>query len=101
MISVANGGIGFELANQLLTDSSKYVLLGSRSIEKGEAAVKELKSKSLPGGLELLQIDVDDEESVAKAAKQVESRHGRYRSPLSSDMAVLTTLSLTYWFLSS
>ena len=91
MLSVANGGIGLELANQLLADSSKYVLLGSRSIEKGEAAVKDLKSRNLPGGLELLQIDVDDEEAVAKAAKDVESRYGRYRSPLSRDMSVLTT----------
>ena len=54
--------------------------------------MKELKSKNLPGGLELLQIDVDDEESVAKAAKEVESKHGRYKPPVSSDISVLMTL---------
>lgn len=77
MSVVANGGIGFELAAQLLSDSSKHVLLGSRSAQKGEAAVKELESRKLPGSLELIQVDVDSEESIAAAAKNVESKHGR------------------------
>jgi NAD(P)-dependent dehydrogenase (short-subunit alcohol dehydrogenase family) len=73
-----NGGIGFELASQLITDSSKHVLLGSRSVEKGEAAVKELQSRNQPGTVELLQVDVTNDESITAAAKSVESKHGRY-----------------------
>jgi NAD(P)-dependent dehydrogenase (short-subunit alcohol dehydrogenase family) len=73
-----NGGIGFELASQLLSDSSKHVLLGSRSIEKGEAAVKDLQSQKQPGTVELLQVDVASDESITAAAKRVESKHGRY-----------------------
>ena len=73
----ANGGVGFELAAQLLADASKHVLLGSRSVEKGEAAVKDLQSRRQPGSVELLHIDVDSEESIAAAAKSVESKHGR------------------------
>src|SRR5277367_3810024 len=73
-----NGGIGFELASQLLSDSSKHILLGSRSAEKGEAAVKDLQSRKQPGTVELLQVDVASDESITAAAKWVESKHGRY-----------------------
>ncbi|KAF1947325.1 NAD(P)-binding protein [Clathrospora elynae] len=77
LITGANGGIGFELAAQLLADASKFVLLGSRSLEKGEAAVKQLKSKGLPGKVEVLQIDVNSEDSITKAAKEVEEKYAR------------------------
>ncbi|MCJ1308205.1 hypothetical protein MMC25_001858 [Agyrium rufum] len=73
----ANGGIGFELARQLLADSTKIILLGSRSSEKGEAAVKELQSHKQPGTVELLQVDVASQDSITAAAKKVESSYGR------------------------
>ena len=75
---IANGGIGFELASQLLSNASNHVLLGSRSVEKGEAAVKNLQSRNLPGTVELLQVDVDSDESITAATKTVERKHGRY-----------------------
>ncbi|KAH8639301.1 hypothetical protein IG631_07071 [Alternaria alternata] len=77
LITGANGGIGFELAAQLLRDNKYYILLGSRSIEKGEAAVKLLQERELPGKVELLQIDVNDENSISDAGKMVEEKHGR------------------------
>lgn len=73
----ANGGIGFELAAQLLADSSKHVILCSRSKEKGEAAIKDLESRNLPGSVELLQLDVSYWKSIEAAAKTVEDKHGR------------------------
>ena len=75
---IGNGGIGFELASQLLSDSSKHVILGSRSVERGEAAVRDLQSRKLPGTVELLQLDVASDESISAAAKTVESKLGRY-----------------------
>ena len=74
---LANGGIGFELASQLLRDPKTHVLLGSRSTEKGEAAVKDLQSQGLSGTVGLLKIDVDSEDSISSAAEQVQSTHGR------------------------
>ena len=73
----ANGGIGFALAKLLVADASKHVLLGSRSEEKGKAAVKELESLKHPGSVELLHVDVDSEDSIAAAAKSVDAKHGR------------------------
>jgi NAD(P)-dependent dehydrogenase (short-subunit alcohol dehydrogenase family) len=78
MLTVANSGIGFEVANQLLADGAFHVLLGARSIEKGQAAIKDLQSRNLPGTAELVQLDVANEDSVAAAAKLVEEKHGRH-----------------------
>jgi NAD(P)-dependent dehydrogenase (short-subunit alcohol dehydrogenase family) len=82
LITGANCGIGFALCALLLESPSAIVLLGSRSAAKGEAAVTSLKERNLPGTVELVVIDVDSEESVEHAAKQVESKHGRYTTPL-------------------
>ncbi|KAL8858262.1 MAG: hypothetical protein Q9178_005274 [Gyalolechia marmorata] len=77
LITGANGGIGLELARQLLADSEKHVLLGSRSIEKGKTAINELQSLQPKGTVELVQVDVTSEESVEAAAREVENKHGR------------------------
>jgi len=39
--------------------------------------MKDLKSRELPGTVELLLLDVNSEESIMAAAKEVESKHGR------------------------
>jgi hypothetical protein len=70
----ANGGIGFEL----LASPTNLVLLGSRSLDKGSAALQDLKSRNLPGTVDLVHIDVDSDESIHKAAHEVEKKHGRY-----------------------
>jgi len=72
------------LARQLLAEASNHILLGSRSIEKGERAVKELQTQNLSGTVELVQVDVSSEDSVAAAAKAVESKHGKYVDTASS-----------------
>ncbi|KAI8626991.1 NAD(P)-binding protein [Xylariaceae sp. FL1651] len=77
LITGANSGIGFEVANQLLADGSYHVLLGARSSEKGMAAIQELESRNLPGTVELVLVDVTDEGSIAAAAEFVERTHGR------------------------
>lgn len=75
---IANSGIGFELASQLMSDPSKHVILCSRSAEKGEKALEEIKALGKPGSVEFLQLDVTDEKSIETAAEIVEKRHGRY-----------------------
>lgn len=76
--ATANGGIGFELARQLLskTEPTWHVLLGSRSIEKGQAALDRLRSYTLPGTVELVQIDVTDDSTIVRAAKDTQAMHG-------------------------
>lgn len=72
-----NGGIGFETVAALLASSAKYhVIMGSRSIERGEKAVATLKERFPDGNLSLIQLDVTDEKSIIDAAAFVNSKFG-------------------------
>ena len=75
--TTANGGIGFELTSQLLLEPSKHVIMCSRSTEKGQKALEEIKSMGKPGTVELLQLDVTDEKSIQSAAETIEQKYGR------------------------
>jgi NAD(P)-dependent dehydrogenase (short-subunit alcohol dehydrogenase family) len=72
-----NSGIGKEFAGLLLEDPKRHVIITSRSVEKGEAAVKELKARGLPGTIEVLPLQVTEPESITSLAKTVESKYGR------------------------
>jgi NAD(P)-dependent dehydrogenase (short-subunit alcohol dehydrogenase family) len=74
LVTGANKGIGFQIAQQL-GDRGYTVLIGSRDLARGEAAVKEL----VAGGIEAaaIQLDVTEESSVRAAAAQIRERHGR------------------------
>lgn len=78
-ITGANTGIGYETVRFLLESPKPYhVILGSRSAEKGEAAVTQLKKDfpSTSSSLELVQIDVTIDETITKAFQAVEEKHG-------------------------
>jgi len=46
LVTGANTGIGLALTKQLVADYGCHVYLGSRSTEKGEKAVAEVKSEA-------------------------------------------------------
>ena len=51
--------------------------MGSRSLEKGEAALREVQAANLKGTVSLTQLDVTDDNSITAAAKSVEREFGR------------------------
>lgn len=53
-----------------------HVFVCSRSVEKGQAAVKDLQSRGYSGSCELMQLDQTDDNSINAAAKHVESNYG-------------------------
>nr|WP_246229449.1 SDR family NAD(P)-dependent oxidoreductase [Mucilaginibacter humi] len=69
LITGANKSIGFETAKQLLKQGY-FVYPGSRDETNGREAIAQLKAEGLEN-VELLQIDVSNPESVAKAAAQI------------------------------
>ncbi len=69
LVTGANKGIGFEVAQQL-AQKGIYIYLGSRNLENGVEAVDKLKAKGL-NNVEVIQLDITDDESVIKARKEI------------------------------
>ncbi|KAJ4312241.1 hypothetical protein N0V94_007543 [Neodidymelliopsis sp. IMI 364377] len=77
LVTGANSGIGFELARQLLAKGTYHVLLGARSTQRGTDALKDLQSRNLPGSIEFLHLDLQDDETIANAATSITQNHGK------------------------
>lgn len=74
----ANGGIGFDTAALLASISSNnHVLVGSRNITKGEAAIDRMVQRNLKGTVSLVQLDADDDASINSAVQHIEEEFGR------------------------
>lgn len=75
LVTGGNKGIGLELARNL-SRAGFTVLLGARNAERGRNAVRALEQSGL-SDVHFVEIDVTSQESVAAAAKQIESQYGR------------------------
>jgi NAD(P)-dependent dehydrogenase (short-subunit alcohol dehydrogenase family) len=74
LVTGANKGIGKEIARQLGA-AGFTVLVGSRDLERGELAAKELVAQGHDAvGI---QLEVTDDSSVRAAASRIESEYGR------------------------
>ena len=69
IITGANAGLGFEVARKFLTDRVDLVM-GSRSLDKGEAARQRLLLEFPEARIELVRLDLSDFESIESFAKQ-------------------------------
>ena len=75
LVTGGNKGIGLEIVRNL-AGAGCTVLLGARNAERGQEAVRQLKRAGLDD-VHFLEIDVTSEETIAAAAKQIESEYGR------------------------
>ena len=71
LVTGANQGIGLQIAKDLAAHAFT-VLVGSRNLERGEAA-----AKTVEGDAHVLQLDVTDKASIAAAAQRVRNEFGR------------------------
>lgn len=72
-ITGANKGIGFETA-RLLAEQGMTVLIGARDEARGHEAERSLREKGADA--RFVQIDVNDDTSIERAAAWVESQYG-------------------------
>lgn len=71
LVTGANKGIGLQIAKDLASKGFT-VLIGSRNLEKGEAA-----AKSIGEDARVLQLDVTNQDSISAAATRIRSELGR------------------------
>src|SRR5687767_8378342 len=71
LVTGANKGIGLQIAKDLAARGFT-VLVGSRALDRGEAA-----AKTIPGDARALGLDVTDAKSIAAAAERIRNELGR------------------------
>jgi NAD(P)-dependent dehydrogenase (short-subunit alcohol dehydrogenase family) len=71
LVTGGNQGVGLQLTRELVA-SGVTVLLGSRNMERGQAAAREIGDGAIP-----IQIDVTDAASIAAAAERIRADWGR------------------------
>lgn len=80
LITGGNTGIGFETAKALYKEPTAYdILIGTRSLEKGEAAIASLKNE-IPDSastVSAVQVDIESDDSIKKAFDHVSSKYGK------------------------
>lgn len=74
LVTGANKGLGLEIARQL-GQENHTVLVGARDTERGEEAVRTLRSEGLDA--HFMPLDVTDKASVEAAATAISERYGR------------------------
>lgn len=75
LITGANKSIGLETAKQL-SEKGFFVYLGSRDLEKGNAAVKELNNQGLKN-IQAIAIDVTQPDTILIARNIIEKEQGK------------------------
>ena len=71
LVTGANQGVGLQVVKELVANGDT-VLLGSRNLERGEAAARQVGPGAVP-----IQLDVTDLASIAAAAERIRSEFGR------------------------
>ncbi|XXG96255.1 hypothetical protein Hte_002536 [Hypoxylon texense] len=81
LVTGGNSGIGYETVVALSNASpSLHVILGSRSLEKGQQALSNMQreqSDSPKGAISVIQIDVTDQKSIQAAKDEIETQFGK------------------------
>ena len=80
LITGANTGIGLAAVKALCQSSTAYhVLIGSRNVRRGEDAMNTIRTEvpNTASTLSVVQVDVESDESIQKAADHVLTQYGR------------------------
>lgn len=74
LVTGANKGIGLEISRQL-AEAGVTVVMGARNLQRGQDAANPLAEAGL--AVQAIKIDLNDEATVASAAKEITARYGR------------------------
>jgi len=76
LITGGNAGIGFEIVKKLAHDhtSTHHILMGTRSLAKGAAALEAMGS---PSNVTPVELDITSDASITAAAQHIETTYGK------------------------
>ncbi|KAI1016042.1 hypothetical protein LB504_009288 [Fusarium proliferatum] len=78
LVTGANTGLGFQIVKAICSSDKGYeVLVGGRSLQKAEQAVKNLKEEFPSSYLHAIQLDIEDDISIASAFEYIKAQYGR------------------------
>jgi NAD(P)-dependent dehydrogenase (short-subunit alcohol dehydrogenase family) len=80
LVTGGNTGIGFETVKALCKEPTAYdILMGTRSLEKGEAAIASLQNEvpDTASTVSVVQVDIESDDSIKKAFDHVSSKYGK------------------------
>ncbi|EXJ81982.1 hypothetical protein A1O1_08049 [Capronia coronata CBS 617.96] len=78
LITGANQGLGYECVKKLAAEQPNYhIILCSRNFERGQEAAKAVSNLAPGTSVEALELDINNDEHIAKAAKFVQDTYGR------------------------
>ncbi|KAH7186226.1 uncharacterized protein B0J16DRAFT_372887 [Fusarium flagelliforme] len=75
LVTGANTGLGFQIVKAICSSDKGYeVLVGGRSMQKAEQAIKTLKNEFPFSHLHAIQVDIEDDASIASAFEYVKAK---------------------------
>lgn len=80
LVTGGNTGIGYETVKALYASPDGHVILmGSRSLEKADAAIKRLESdvKETASEVVPIQIDIEDDTSIERLNEDIKTKYGK------------------------
>ncbi|WP_407885882.1 SDR family NAD(P)-dependent oxidoreductase [Levilactobacillus sp. N40-8-2] len=85
LVTGGNRGMGLEIVREL-AKAGQTVILGSRHLSNGQEAAEKLADEGII--VDVVALDVNNEESVAKAAKEIADQYGYLTSLINNAGAV-------------
>lgn len=76
VVTGANQGIGFETVRRLARKEGLHTILTSRNAERGQEALKKLQDEFPKASLEVMELDLDSDESQESFIKALQGQHG-------------------------
>ena len=78
LVTGGNRGIGFGIVQAISKRlPTSMVIIACRSISAGNDAIDEAKKLGLTALLDVVQLDIEDDKSIAQAVSAVERKYGR------------------------
>ena len=95
LVTGGNRGVGLAIVTTLLRDSQMHVMMGSRDVKKGEAALRDVLH-AMPEGARreaaaraaVVAVDVTDEDSVHALAQYISTHHANHLDVLINNAGI-------------